>query len=57
MEQPTLKEQLEKGNTTVGTFQSIPSAAIAEIAGLAGMDFTILDQEHGPLTAEACLPS
>lgn len=56
MEQPTLKEQLEKGNTTVGTFQSIPSAAIAEIAGLAGMDFTILDQEHGPLTAESSLP-
>jgi 4-hydroxy-2-oxoheptanedioate aldolase len=56
MAQPTLKEQLEKGNTTVGTFQSIPAAAIAEMTGLAGMDFTILDQEHGPLTAESSLP-
>lgn len=56
MGQPTLKEQLENGNTTVGTFQSIPSAAIAEMTGLAGMDFTILDQEHGPLTAESSLP-
>lgn len=56
MGQLTLKEQLENGNTTVGTFQGIPSAAIAEMAGLAGMDFTILDQEHGPLTAESSLP-
>jgi len=33
----------------------LDSPMAAEIAGLAGLDFTILDQEHGPLTAETCL--
>lgn len=49
---PTLRERLEAGETTVGTFQIIDSPMVAEVAGLAGNDFVILDQEHGPLTAE-----
>lgn len=52
----SLKERLTRGETTVGTFQSIDSAAVAEMAGLAGLDFTIVDQEHGPLTARSSLP-
>ncbi|GAD52840.1 putative 2,4-dihydroxyhept-2-ene-1,7-dioic acid aldolase [Halarchaeum acidiphilum MH1-52-1] len=40
------------GETVVGTFQLLDSAMVAEMTGVAGMDFTILDQEHGPLTAE-----
>lgn len=55
MEQGHLRQQLESGETVVGTFQSIDSVIVAETAGLAGFDFTILDQEHGPLTAESSL--
>lgn len=46
------RHRLLDGETTVGTFQILDSPMAAEIAGLAGMDFVILDQEHGPLTAE-----
>lgn len=38
----------------MGTFQLVSSPMAAEILGDAGMDFVILDQEHGPLTAETC---
>jgi 4-hydroxy-2-oxoheptanedioate aldolase len=52
----TLKERLNRGETAVGTFQALPSAAVSEMAGLAGLDFVIIDQEHGPLTATDSLP-
>jgi 4-hydroxy-2-oxoheptanedioate aldolase len=55
MTERTLREQLQGGETAIGTFQILDSPMVAEIAGLAGMDFTILDQEHGPLTAETAL--
>lgn len=48
----TLRERLLDGETTVGTFQLIGSPMVSEMAGIAGMDFVIVDQEHGPLTAE-----
>lgn len=50
-----LRESLENGETAIGTFQIIESPMVAEMLGLAGLDFTILDQEHGPLTAETCV--
>ncbi|WP_044957862.1 HpcH/HpaI aldolase family protein [Halarchaeum acidiphilum] len=52
MPEPTFRERLMDGETVVGTFQLLDSAMVAEMTGVAGMDFTILDQEHGPLTAE-----
>lgn len=52
---PSLRERLRDGETLVGTFQLIDSPMAAEMAGTAGLDFTILDQEHGPLTAESCV--
>jgi 4-hydroxy-2-oxoheptanedioate aldolase len=51
----SLKQRLERGETAVGTFVNLDSPAVAEAASLAGLDFSILDQEHGPLTAETCL--
>jgi 4-hydroxy-2-oxoheptanedioate aldolase len=48
----TLRERLLDGETTVGTFQLVDSPMVSEMAGIAGMDFVIIDQEHGPLTAE-----
>jgi len=55
MSQPSLKQRLESGETAVGTFVNLDSPAVAEAASLAGLDFSILDQEHGPLTAETSL--
>jgi len=49
---PTLRRRLEDGETAYGTFQIIGSPMVADMVGLAGLDFVILDQEHGPLTAE-----
>lgn len=55
MAEQSFRDRLHAGETLIGPFQMIDSAAVAEIAGLAGYDFTILDQEHGPLTAETTL--
>lgn len=51
----SLARRMEDGETVLGTFQTMDSAMVSEIAGLAGFDFVILDQEHGPLTAETSL--
>lgn len=50
-----LREQLKRGETTVGTLQIFDSPQVAESVGVAGMDFVVFDQEHGPLTAETTL--
>ena len=52
MPEQTMREQLLNGETTLGIFQILNSPMVSEIAGVAGLDFTIIDQEHGPLTAE-----
>ncbi|WP_276274091.1 HpcH/HpaI aldolase family protein [Haloarcula litorea] len=52
MPSTTLRERLRDGETVVGTFQLLDSPMAAEMAGEAGLDFTVLDQEHGPLSAE-----
>lgn len=52
MSEKTLRQRMLDGETVLGTFQLIDSPVTAEMAGRAGLDFTILDQEHGPLTAE-----
>lgn len=51
----TIRQRLLDGEVVIGTFQVIGSPEVAEITGLAGLDFTILDQEHGPLSTETCL--
>ncbi|BDG60197.1 HpcH/HpaI aldolase family protein [Caldinitratiruptor microaerophilus] len=47
-----LKEWLREGRTLVGLFVSIPHPALVEMAGFAGFDFVILDNEHGPAGIE-----
>ena len=51
----TLKQRLEGGESVVGTFVGIPSPIVAEAAVLAGLDFAVIDQEHGPVSAETAL--
>jgi 4-hydroxy-2-oxoheptanedioate aldolase len=45
----SLRERLDSGETVIGTWSVIPSSTTAEIMGNAGLDFSILDFEHGPL--------
>ncbi|MFB6134153.1 MAG: HpcH/HpaI aldolase/citrate lyase family protein [Halanaeroarchaeum sp.] len=51
----TIRERLLRGDVAVGTFQLLDSAMVSEMIGVAGMDFVVYDQEHGPLSAERTL--
>ncbi|EXB39943.1 2-keto-3-deoxy-L-rhamnonate aldolase [Morus notabilis] len=44
----TLKSRLRSGETLYGIFLLSFSPTLAEIAGLAGYDFAVVDMEHGP---------
>lgn len=53
-----LKSKLESGQPVFGIWSVIPSATVAEIMGLSGLDFAILDMEHGMFdmaTLDACI--
>lgn len=45
-----VKRKLEAGETVFGSFFKVNSPAIAELYGLAGFDFLIVDAEHGCFT-------
>ncbi|MGR2682362.1 HpcH/HpaI aldolase family protein [Chromobacterium haemolyticum] len=42
-----LKAKLADGKPIIGIWSIIPSPVVAEIMGLSGLDFVILDMEHG----------
>jgi 4-hydroxy-2-oxoheptanedioate aldolase len=44
-----LKRKLASGGTAVGTIVQVPHPLIVEACGRAGLDFVILDEEHGAL--------
>lgn len=48
-----LKERLKKGDVVLGTFNMIPSAQAVEAIGYSGLDFIIIDTEHGPIGIES----
>ena len=45
------KTKLRNGQPVLGVLSGSPDPAIAEICGFAGLDFYLIDAEHGPLTA------
>jgi 4-hydroxy-2-oxoheptanedioate aldolase len=45
-----IKDKLNSGQTTFGTFVKINSPAVIEIIGRAGFDFAVIDCEHSPFT-------
>lgn len=47
-----LKEKLQAGKTVIGTWSIIPSIVTADIISSTGLDFIIIDAEHGPLGYE-----
>ena len=48
-----LKKRLQAGDTVVGPFVIIPSVPMVDTLGYAGMDFCIIDTEHGPVSVES----
>ncbi|KAM7491523.1 hypothetical protein LguiA_034444 [Lonicera macranthoides] len=52
----TLKSRLKNGQTLYGLFLLSFSPTLAEIAGLSGYDFVVVDMEHGPGGISAALP-
>lgn len=47
-----LKEKLENGQSVIGTWSIIPSTVTTEIIASTGVDFIIIDAEHGPISFE-----
>lgn len=47
-----LRSRLQNGEIAVGIFSKITDPAVAEICGTAGLDFIIIDLEHGPASIE-----
>ena len=45
-----VKRKLEAGEIVFGSFVKLDAPAIAELYGIAGFDFVILDAEHGCYT-------
>ncbi|EHA8587272.1 putative 2-keto-3-deoxy-L-rhamnonate aldolase-like [Cocos nucifera] len=52
----TLKSRLAAGETLYGLFLLSSSPTLAEIAGLAGYDYVVVDMEHGPDGIAEALP-
>lgn len=51
-----LREKILKGENVAGAFSGLGSTAVVECMGLAGLDFVIIDTEHGPADVESTLP-
>ena len=49
-----LKQKLRSGEPAVGAFLGFHAPAVVEALGVAGLDFVVLDAEHGPLAVDQC---
>jgi 4-hydroxy-2-oxoheptanedioate aldolase len=49
----SLRRKLASGRLVTGIFSIIPAPALVEIAGLAGLDFVVVDLEHGGCARES----
>lgn len=47
-----IRERLSLGHKVLGTWSSIPSAGLVEAIGCSGLDFVVIDAEHGPVSVE-----
>lgn len=50
-----LKEKMRKGMPVVGTFFETGSATTVECLGMSGLDFLVIDTEHGPFDVESAM--
>ena len=44
----SLAERLRSGEPLLGTLLRMPNEVLVEMTALAGMDFVVIDTEHGP---------
>ena len=49
----TFDEKLKSGQGVVGTFCHLGGTIVAECLGLSGLDYVIIDTEHGPFSEES----
>ncbi len=49
----TVKEKMSRGEKVIGTFSVLGSASVMECLGMSGLDYAIIDGEHGPFTEES----
>jgi len=47
-----LKQAVKSGKSVFGTWSNIPSPSVVNILSNTGMDFVIIDMEHGPVSYE-----
>lgn len=47
-----IKMKLNNGGRVIGSWSSIPSTVLIEIIAHSGLDFLVIDAEHGPLSME-----
>lgn len=50
-----MKEKLLRGENVIGTFFNIGGSTAAEALGISGLDFFIVDTEHGPFDVESAM--
>lgn len=50
MDNTNIKERIQKGELLFGAFIRIPEPAVTEIFGYSGLDFIVIDLEHGPMS-------
>ena len=43
-----LRKKLQAGEKLIGTWHEIPDPEVTEILSLSGLDFVLVDNEHGP---------
>jgi 4-hydroxy-2-oxoheptanedioate aldolase len=47
-----LKEKLKNGQTVIGTWSSLSSPNVINVLGATGLDFVVIDMEHGSMSFE-----
>lgn len=48
-----LKEKMAAGKKTIGTFHELGSASAVEVLAYSGLDYVLIDTEHGPFDVES----
>jgi 4-hydroxy-2-oxoheptanedioate aldolase len=47
-----LKRSLKQGKTVLGTWNILPSSSVVNVLAASGLDFVVIDMEHGPISYE-----
>ena len=50
-----IKEKLQQGENVLGTWCLLPSADVINVIAKTGLDFVLLDMEHGAMSYETIL--